>query len=136
MSAVTGTIQVNEATTIAAAFALAGFAIDATHVSSSGTSLAKIESPTSLASPRALRSPQLPPATPTREKFSQRSTADTALAIRHLRRRSELPHPEGSSLRLSYAQARSPICRLSNPMVESLWTSRCSEAVPGPFAPL
>ncbi|HXC95304.1 MAG TPA: NHL repeat-containing protein [Edaphobacter sp.] len=34
-------ISVNEVTTIAAAYAMAGFATDATHVSSSGTSLAK-----------------------------------------------------------------------------------------------
>jgi hypothetical protein len=34
-------IQVNEVTTIAAAYAMAGFATDATHVSSSGTPLAK-----------------------------------------------------------------------------------------------
>jgi hypothetical protein len=38
---VTGTVQVNEVTTIAAAYALAGFATDATHVASSGTTLAK-----------------------------------------------------------------------------------------------
>jgi hypothetical protein len=35
------TVSVNEVTTIAAAFALAGFATDATHVSSSGTALAQ-----------------------------------------------------------------------------------------------
>jgi streptogramin lyase len=35
------TLSVNEVTTIAAAFALAGFATDATHVSSSGTALAQ-----------------------------------------------------------------------------------------------
>ena len=35
-------IQVNEVTTIAAAYAMAGFATDATHVSSSGTPLAQI----------------------------------------------------------------------------------------------
>jgi hypothetical protein len=36
-------IQVNELTTIAAAYALSGFATDATHVSSSGTPLAQID---------------------------------------------------------------------------------------------
>jgi hypothetical protein len=35
-------VQVNEATTVAAAYAFAGFATDATHVSSSGTALAQI----------------------------------------------------------------------------------------------
>ncbi len=36
------TVTVNEVTTIAAAYAMAGFATDATHVSSSGTALAKV----------------------------------------------------------------------------------------------
>jgi hypothetical protein len=35
-------VAVNEVTTIAAAYALAGFATDATHVSSSGTALAQV----------------------------------------------------------------------------------------------
>jgi hypothetical protein len=40
-SAVTSTITVNEVSTIAAAYAMAGFATDALHVSSSGTALAQ-----------------------------------------------------------------------------------------------
>jgi hypothetical protein len=39
---ITSTIYMNEASTIAAAYAMAGFATDATHVSSSGTALAKV----------------------------------------------------------------------------------------------
>ena len=35
-------VTVNEVTTVAAAYALAGFAVDATHVSSSGTALAQL----------------------------------------------------------------------------------------------
>jgi hypothetical protein len=38
----TPNVNVNEVTTIAAAYAMAGFAYDATHVSSSGTNLAKV----------------------------------------------------------------------------------------------
>ncbi|MGA2349112.1 MAG: chitobiase/beta-hexosaminidase C-terminal domain-containing protein, partial [Terracidiphilus sp.] len=41
-SAMTAKIAVNEVSTIAAAYAMAGFATDATHVSSSGTALAQI----------------------------------------------------------------------------------------------
>ena len=40
--ATTPFISVNEVTTVAAAYAMAGFATDATHVSSSGTALAKV----------------------------------------------------------------------------------------------
>jgi hypothetical protein len=36
------TVQINEATTVAAAYAFAGFAVDATHVASSGTALAQV----------------------------------------------------------------------------------------------
>jgi hypothetical protein len=41
-AAATPTVQMNEVTTVAAAYAMAGFAYDATHVSSANTTLAKI----------------------------------------------------------------------------------------------